>query len=156
MLTPETHRTNLGPAKSAGALPVQKTMNEATIPTRNHPDDAGLDLYAAESTTLLPAQPLLVSTGIAAALPTQTVGLILDRSSMAKRGIKTMGGVIDAGYRGEIKVILMNQTNAPLAIQAGDKIAQLVILPIVTPAPLETDELDKTSRGIQGFGSSGR
>ncbi len=129
---------------------------EATLPTRAHPDDAGLDLYSLEDIILMPAQGRVVKTGIAIALPPKHVGLVADRSSLAKRGIKTAGGVIDAGYRGEIHIVLWNISQDPVQLKRGERIAQLLILPMATPAVLEVETLDETLRGTRGFGSSGK
>jgi dUTP pyrophosphatase len=128
----------------------------ATLPTRAHPDDAGLDLYALEDTALAPGQGSLVKTGVAIALPAGHVGLVADRSSLARRGLKTAGGVIDAGYRGELGVVLWNISGQPQALKAGERVAQLLVVPIATPAVFETPALDETSRGANGFGSTGR
>ncbi|MBI3504992.1 MAG: dUTP diphosphatase [Proteobacteria bacterium] len=138
------------------SLPVRKLDPRATLPTRAHPDDAGLDLYALEDMSIGPRAGALGRTGIALSLPAAHVGLVADRSSMAKRGLKTAGGIIDAGYRGEIGVVLWNLTDAPQTIAAGERFAQLLILPVATPAPTETKELTETSRGAGGFGSTGR
>jgi dUTP pyrophosphatase len=136
-------------------LPVKRMSPEARLPTRAHEGDAGLDLYNLEDLLLEPGQGRTVRTGIAIALPPGYVGLVADRSSLAKRGLKSAGGVIDAGYRGEIHIVLWNISTAPIALKPGERIAQLLILPVATPAPVEHPELDETSRGSKGFGSSG-
>ena len=134
-----------------------KRLNEnATLPTYSHPGDAGMDLYSAQYVTLQPGETVKVVTGIATAIPSGFVGLVWDRSSMGSKGIKRMGGVIDAGYRGEILVALLNTTQAPYEIKAGDKIAQMLIQPVESPALVEVSDLDDTSRGEGGFGSTGR
>jgi dUTP pyrophosphatase len=98
----------------------------------------------------------MVSTGICIALQPGTVGLIQDRSSMAKKGIKTAGGVIDAGYRGEIKVILWNLSEEPITIEKGNKVAQILVLPVFLPVIQEVPTIEQTTtRGIHGFGSTG-
>ncbi len=137
-------------------IQIQKVSPEATLPTRAHADDAGLDLYSLEDVLLEPQQGKVSRTGIALALPKGHVGLIADRSSLAKRGVKTAGGVIDAGYRGEIHIVLWNISNGPIQLKRGERIAQLMILPVATPAVLEVDTLDETARGLKGFGSSGK
>lgn len=141
---------------NANRMFVKKVTPEAMLPTRAHPDDAGLDLYALESQTLAPGQGLVARTGIAFSLPPGTVGLVADRSSMAKRGFKTAGGVIDAGYRGEVHIILRNVTNETIGFERGERIAQLMILPVLTPAVVEAETLDETARGTKGFGSTGK
>jgi dUTP pyrophosphatase len=137
-------------------LSVKKLHPEATLPTRAHPDDAGLDLYALEDGLLPAGGGIVARTGIAIALPEKTVGLVADRSSMAKRGVKTAGGVIDAGYRGEIQIVLRNITNEEIRFARGERIAQLLILPCLTPAVFEAEDLGETGRGAKGFGSTGR
>ncbi|NNN04683.1 MAG: dUTP diphosphatase [Elusimicrobia bacterium] len=128
----------------------------AVLPTRAHPDDAGLDLYGLEDATLDPGAGALLRTGVAVAVPAGHVGLVCDRSSLARRGLKTAGGVIDAGYRGELGVLVWNLSREPQSVKRGERIAQLLILPIAVPAPVETDALDATARGVGGFGSTGR
>ena len=138
-------------------LAVLKVSPHATLPTRAHPDDAGLDLYGLEDVTLLPGQGKVTRTGIAIALPQGCVGLVADRSSMAKKGVKTAGGVIDAGYRGEIHIVLWNISTETVHLKSGERIAQLLILPVATPAVHEVKEFDhETQRGAKGFGSSGK
>lgn len=141
---------------TADQLFVKKMIPDAILPTRAHADDAGLDLYAFENGVIPPGGGLLARTGIALALPAGTVGLVADRSSMAKRGVKTSGGVIDAGYRGEIHIILRNVTTEEVRFERGERIAQLLILPCLTPAVVEAMDLDETHRGTKGFGSSGK
>jgi dUTP pyrophosphatase len=141
---------------NADRLFVKKIAPDAVLPTRTHADDAGLDLYAFENGVIAPGSGLLARTGVAIALPAGTVGLVADRSSMAKRGVKTSGGVIDAGYRGEIHIILRNVTTDEVRFERGERIAQLLILPCLTPAVVEATDLDETHRGTKGFGSSGR
>lgn len=135
---------------------VKRLSPEAVLPTRAHADDAGLDLYGLEDAIIAPSQGKLLRTGIAVQLPKGFFALVADRSSQAKRGIKTAGGVIDSGYRGEIHVVLWNISGAELRIQKGDRIAQLLILPVTTPTITEVTDLDDTARGAKGFGSSGR
>lgn len=133
-----------------------KLSPQAVLPTRAHPDDAGLDLYALEPVTLGPGQGETVGTGIAVALPAGHVGLVADRSSLAKRGLKTAGGVIDAGYRGELKVLLWNLSGQPQTLARGERVGQLLILPMAAPSVREAESLDQTARGANGFGSTGQ
>jgi dUTP pyrophosphatase len=137
-------------------LQVKKVVENAILPTRAHPDDAGLDLYALEAGVIPPGGGISARTGIAFALPPKSVGMVADRSSLAKKGFKAAGGIIDAGYRGEVQVILRNLTSEPLSFDRGERIAQLLILPIYTPAVEEVSDLDATARGTSGFGSTGR
>lgn len=135
---------------------MRRLAPDAILPTRAHPDDAGLDLYSLEDVSLEPGQGTLVKTGIAAAVPQGHVGLICDRSSLAKRGLKTAGGVIDAGYRGELGILLWNISGQTQALKKGERLAQLLIVPVATPAVQEVSTLDETVRGAGGFGSTGR
>ncbi|MBI2668980.1 dUTP diphosphatase [Candidatus Woesearchaeota archaeon] len=137
-------------------IKIKKLSAFATIPAYVHPHDAGMDLYAAETVTIESGERNLISTGIAMAIPSGFVGLIWDKSGIAaKFGIKTMGGVVDAGYRGEIKVIMHNLSGSAFTIEKGMKIAQMLIQPVAQEEIVEVDELDDTSRGEGGFGSTG-
>ena len=138
------------------SISAKRMHPEATLPTRAHPDDAGMDLYALEDAHLPPFEGKLVRTGIAFAIAQGFVGMIADRSSMAKKGVKTAGGIIDAGYRGEVMVVLRNITAQEIVLKRGERIAQMLILPIATPAVVEAQELDSTARGAGGFGSTGK
>jgi dUTP pyrophosphatase len=137
-------------------LPLKRLDTAAVLPTRAHADDAGLDLYGLEDVAFAPGNGGVVRTGVAVAVPAGHVGLVCDRSSMARRGLKTGGGVIDAGYRGEIGVVLWNISSEPQTVKKGERIAQMLVIPISTPAPVETDDLGATARGVGGFGSTGR
>lgn len=137
-------------------IEVKKLTPDSILPTRAHPSDAGLDLYCSEDVILSPNEGRLAKTGIALAIPEGFVGMVADRSSLAKKGVKTAGGIIDAGYRGEIMVVVWNISKQEIRINRGERIAQLLIVSIRTPAPMEVKELNDTSRGSQGFGSSGQ
>ena len=137
-------------------LAATKLDAKATLPTRAHADDAGLDLYALEDMELSPGQGGLARTGIAVAVPAGHAGLVCDRSSLARRGLKTAGGVIDAGYRGELGVVLWNISSSVQTLKAGERVAQLLIVPVATPAVREVSNLDATARGANGFGSTGK
>jgi len=135
-------------------MKVKKALESATLPVRAHETDAGLDLYAIEDTTIKPLEVSKIRTGIAIELPKETVGLILDRSSMGAKNIKVMGGVIDEGYRGEIIVCLSNLNPYNYSIKSGEKIAQLLVIPIITASIEEVKELSTTQRNDKGFGST--
>lgn len=137
------------------SLNILRFAPEAKVPTRTHPDDAGLDLYGLEDVLLLPGEGKMCRTGIGIALPQGFMGMVADRSSMGKRGVKTAGGIIDSGYRGEVHVILWNVSREEVRLRSGERIAQLLVLPIVHPEPVEVTEFDSTPRGAKGFGSSG-
>jgi len=136
-------------------IPVKKLTPEAKLPTRAHSDDAGFDLYANDNYTLYEQEIVAVGTGIAAAIPSGYAGLIWDKSGLASQGLKTAGGVIDSTYRGEIKVVVINLSGDILHIAQGQKIAQILIQKIETPAVQTVGALDITQRDDRGFGSSG-
>ncbi len=141
------------------ALQVQRLRPDARLPTRAYPGDAGLDLYAVESASLAPGERISVGTGIAIAIANGQAGLVLPRSGLAaKHGIALVNapGLIDAGYRGEVRVLLLNTDRLEdFFIEPGDRIAQLVLVDINTDAVEEVDSLDESERGSGGFGSSG-
>ena len=129
------------------------------MPQRTHADDAGLDLASAEELVIPPGGRALVDTGLAIALPPGTVGMVCPRSGLAARhGVTVLNGpgIVDAGYRGPVKVALHNtDPSEPFALQVGDRIAQLVVVPFLAPALQEVEDLDETERAAGGFGSSG-
>ena len=139
-------------------LPVLRIDPDLPLPAYARPDDAGLDLHAAETVTLKPGDRMLVATGIAMALPPGFAGFVLPRSGLALRhGVTLLNtpGLIDAGYRGEIKVLLVNHGAAAVTLQRGDRVAQLVVQRIehVVAAPVAV--LPHSPRGAGGFGSTG-
>ena len=139
-------------------LPVRFTRPGADLPTRAHPTDAGLDLYAAETVHVIPNQVTLVPTGVAVAIPAGHVGLLVARSSLAVKKSMTLAngvGVIDPDYRGEIKVPIVPLDGCHNLIQAGTRIAQLVILPIALPRIDVVADLPESPRGNGAFGSTG-
>lgn len=144
---------------SIGKIPVLRLDEGLPLPQRAHEGDAGVDLYSAEDLVLEPGQRQLVGTGIAMALPLGTVGLIHPRSGLAARvglSIVNSPGTVDAGYRGELKVCLINlDRSIPIAISRGDRIAQLVIQRVELSEFVEVTALDETERGTGGYGSSG-
>jgi dUTP pyrophosphatase len=144
---------------SLDALRVRRLDPRATLPTRAYPGDAGLDLYALEDGTLDPGARASIRTGVAVEIPDGYAGLVLPRSGIAARsGISLVNapGLIDAGYRGELQVLLLNTDRAtPFCIVAGDRIAQLVLVRVQAPPVVEVDTLSDSERGAGGFGSSG-
>ena len=139
-------------------LPVKRLTETAKLPDKANLFDAGLDLYSDEKevVTLAPGERKLFSTGISVAIPKGFVGLIWPRSGHAvKKGLDTMAGVIDAPYRGEVKVLLVNHSDEHQVYSPGDKIAQILIQRIDDFTPVAYNDLDETSRGENGFGSSG-
>jgi dUTP pyrophosphatase len=132
----------------------------ARLPTRAHEGDAGLDLYASEAAHLGPGERWSVGTGIAVEIPDGHAGLVLPRSGLAREhgiSLDNSPGLIDSGYRGEVRVLLLNTDPAEVfRVEPGDRIAQLLIVPIALPAPVEAEALAESARGEGGFGSSGR
>lgn len=128
----------------------------AFMPTRAHSTDAGLDLYARETQIVCAKESAVFDTGVHIELPEGTVGMLKSKSGLnVKYGI-TSEGVIDEGFTGSIVAKLFNHSGRDYKVNAGDKITQLVIMPIITPELELVDELEKTDRGDNGFGSSGR
>lgn len=137
-------------------LYIKKIRPSAIIPDYANQHDAGMDLYAAESTTIMPGEHSLIPSGIAMSIPEGYVGLIWDKSGLAvKHKLVTIAGVIDSGYRGEIQVALMNTGSEPYDVEAGKKIAQLLVQPVLLPKIVEVDDLPTSQRGANGFGSTG-
>jgi dUTP pyrophosphatase len=136
-----------------------RLVDGARPPARAHDGDAGLDLYAAEAVEIGPGERASVGTGVAVAIPEGHAGLVVPRSGLAARsGISLVNapGLIDSGYRGELRVLLLNtDRDQPFSLEPGDRIAQLVIVAVAAAEPVEA-ELDETVRGAGGFGSTGR
>jgi dUTP pyrophosphatase len=138
-------------------LPIQRLRPEAVVPARAYAGDAGLDLAACERLVLAPGERAMVGTGLAIAIPDGHAGFVQPRSGLAaKHGITIVNtpGLVDSGYRGELKIILLNTGREPFAVEPGMRIAQLVVLPIPDVAPREVAELPESERGARGFGSS--
>lgn len=140
-------------------LRVRRLDPAARLPTRAYDGDAGLDLHALEAAELGPGERRSIRTGLAVEIPPGQAGLVLPRSGLAARhGIALVNapGLIDAGYRGELEVLLLNtDRTASFAVAAGDRVAQLVLVRVETPAVIEANELALSERGAGGFGSSG-
>ena len=137
-------------------LRVQILRNGARAPQRQSSGSAGYDLYACESNSVPPGGWALVDTGIAVAVPRGTYGRVAPRSSLAVRGVQVGAGVVDADYRGTVKVLLFNHGSTAMEVRDGDRIAQLVLERVRTPEVTVVDSLDGTDRGSGGFGSTGR
>jgi dUTP pyrophosphatase len=140
---------------------VKKLHPNAKLPTYGSACAAGADLYACldEPVTIAPGQTYWVSTGIALEVPAGFAGLVFARSSLgAKRGLAPANkvGVVDSDYRGEVRVVLFNHSQEPQTIEPGERVAQFVITPVVTPVYVEAEELQDTDRGTGGFGSTGK
>jgi dUTP pyrophosphatase len=136
-------------------LRVKRVHPEAKLPVYGHPGDAGLDLFSVTDRDLAPGEVFAVPTGIQISVPAGHVGLVWDKSGISLKGVHRLAGVIDAGYRGEVQVVLINLGASPFALRRGMKIAQLLVQPVAAVEVVEADSLDGTSRGQGGFGSTG-
>ena len=137
-------------------LKIKKLKSDAKLPKYAHPGDVGLDLYAMETVTIPAGGQYRLWHGFALEFPTGHAAIVKDKSSISKAGLHTMGGVFDAGYRGEYNTHLVNFSDTPYIIEAGDKVSQLVIFPVTIADIEETDTLSDSERGEGGFGSTGK
>jgi dUTP pyrophosphatase len=158
---PATPKATATPASlSRVELRVTRLRDDARVPTRAHEGDAGLDLYAVEPATLEPGERATVATGVAVEIPEGHAGLVLPRSGLAARhGIALVNapGLIDSGYRGELRILLLNtDRERAFEIAPGDRIAQLLLTPVASAEVVEHAELEASLRGDGGFGSTGR
>ena len=139
-------------------VPVQRLRDDAVLPAPAYAGDAGLDLSACERVELGPGERATVGTGLAVAIPEGYAGFVQPRSGLAARhGISIVNapGLVDSGYRGELRVVLLNTDRAaPFLVEPGMRIAQLVVMPVTAAELLEVDELPESERGVRGFGSS--
>jgi dUTP pyrophosphatase len=141
-------------------LPIRRLRDDAIVPARAYDGDAGLDLAACERVVLAPGERATVGTGLAIAIPEGHAGFVQPRSGLAaKSGITIVNtpGLVDSGYRGELKVILLNtDEREAFDVEPGMRIAQLVVMPVPLVDPVEVDELPESERGVRGFGSSSK
>jgi dUTP pyrophosphatase len=137
-------------------LKVKKAQKDAKIPRYGHKGDAGLDLFSSVDVIVEKGKLQAIPTGIKVAIPDGYAGLIWDKSGTSLKGVHRLAGVIDSGYRGEVKVVMINLGDRPFVIDRGMKIAQMLVQPIVTVHVVEAEDLDDTSRGEGGFGSTGK
>ncbi|HVA31717.1 MAG TPA: dUTP diphosphatase [Gaiellaceae bacterium] len=139
-------------------LPIRRLRDDAVVPSRAYAGDAGLDLAACERIELRPGERAAVGTGLAVAIPEGYAGFVQPRSGLAARhGITIVNtpGLVDSGYRGELKVVLLNtDAHESFLVEPGMRIAQLVVLPVPGVDPVEVEELPASERGVRGFGSS--
>lgn len=158
-MTNLTNHANESATAGIGPIPIKRLDPDLPLPERAHRGDAGVDLHCAEDLVIAPGERTLVKTGIALALPLGTVGLIHPRSGLAaKHGLTIVNapGTVDADYRGELMVCLLNtDKDTPFEITRGMRIAQLVVQRVELPDFVEVDELDETVRGAGGYGSTG-
>ncbi len=139
------------------SLQIQRLDPEVPLPSYGHDDDAACDLYARDEVTIQPGERVQVPTGLAMAIPEGYAGFVWDKSGLShKHGLKTVGGVIDAGYRGEVQVGVVNLSDTPYTYEKHHKVAQLVVQRIEHVSIEEVDSLDDTKRGVAGFGSTGK
>ncbi len=143
------------------SIRVKKLRKKAILPTYGSAEAAGADLYACldETVVIAPGETAWIPTGLALEVPKGCAGLVYARSSLgAKRGLAPANkvGVIDSDYRGEIRVVLLNHSKQTQQIEHGERVAQFLITPVLTPAYEEVDELTDTDRGAGGFGSTGK
>jgi len=136
-------------------LKVKRIHPEARLPVYGHAGDAGLDLFSVVDRDIAPGEVFAVPTGIQIAVPPGHAGLVWDKSGVSLQGVHRLAGVVDAGYRGEVKVVLINLGAAAFAVRKGMKIAQLLVQPVAAVEVAEADSLDDTPRGQGGFGSTG-
>lgn len=138
---------------------IEVLITAETIPTYSHPGDAGADLSSSEEVVLQPGERATVATGVSIALPAGYVAFVVPRSGLAsKHGITVVNspGTVDAGYRGELKVTLLNtDLREPFTISKGDRIAQMIVMPVVQARFIPVDKLPASERGESGFGSTG-
>lgn len=139
-------------------VPIQRLREDAVVPERAYAGDAGLDLAACERVELAPGERALVGTGLAVAIPEGYAGFVQPRSGLAaSHGLTIVNspGLVDSGYRGELRVVLLNtDATDPFVVEPGTRIAQLVVLPLPELELLEVEELPVSERGVRGFGSS--
>ncbi len=137
-------------------LKVKRIHEDAKLPLYQHKGDAGLDIFSSIDCVLEKREVKPISSGIKVAIPEGYVGLIWDKSGISLKGVHRLAGVVDSGYRGEVKVVMVNLGDEPFVIEKGMKIAQLLIQPINEVEVVEVEELEETSRGEEGFGSTGK
>lgn len=137
-------------------IKIKKLKEGAKLPKYHHPGDVGMDMYAMETVTIKPMEHYRFFHGFALEFPEGNAGIVMDKSSISKAGLIHMGGVFDAGYRGEYNTHLVNLGSEPYTVEEGDKVSQLVIVPVVIGELEETDNLSESARGEGAFGSTGR
>ncbi len=137
-------------------IKIKKLKENAKLPKYHHPGDVGMDMYAMETVTIEPMGHHRFWHGFALEFPEGYAATIRDKSSISKAGLKTMGGVFDAGYRGEYNTHLVNLGSESYTIEEGDKVSQVIVFPVAIAELEETDELSESARGEGGFGSTGK
>lgn len=137
-------------------IKVKKLKENAKLPKYAHPGDVGMDMYAMETVTINPGEHCRLFHGFAMEFPEGYMAKVFDKSSISKAGLHTLGGVFDAGYRGEYNTHLVNLGSEPYTVEEGDKVSQLVLVPVSIAEIEETDTLSESDRGMGAFGSTGK
>lgn len=137
-------------------IKIKRLKEDAKLPTYAHPGDVGMDVYAMEMVTIPPMGHHRFYHGFAMEFPEGYGAIVMDKGSISKAGLATMGGVFDAGFRGEYNTHLVNLSNESYTVEVGDKVAQIVILPVHIGELEEVTELSDSARGIGAFGSTGK
>ena len=137
-------------------IKIKKLKENAKLPKYHHLGDVGMDVYAMDTYTLVPGEHKFFYHGFAMEFPVGYTAMVVDKSGISKSGLHTMGGVFDAGYRGEYNTHLVNLSDKPYTVEEGDKVAQIVIVPVIIAELEETDSLSESDRGMGAFGSTGR
>ncbi len=137
-------------------IKIKRLKENAKLPKYHHPGDVGMDVYSMETVTILPMEHHRFYHGFAMEFPIGYAAIIKDKSSTSNAGLHTMGGVFDAGFRGEYNTHIVNLSDKPYTVEEGDKIAQIVIYPVEIADLVETDSLSESARGEGSFGSTGR
>lgn len=137
-------------------IKIKKLKENAKLPRYIHPGDVGMDLFSMEKVVINPGERHFFYHGFAMEFPEGYAAIVKDKSSISKAGLTQMGGVFDAGFRGEYNTLLVNLSSEPYTVEEGDKVSQIVILPVVIAEIEETDTLSDSSRGTGAFGSTGK
>ncbi len=137
-------------------IKIKKLKENAKLPKYHHPGDVGMDMYAMETKTMQPGEHYRFWHGFALEFPEGYGAFVMDKSSISKIGLHQIGGIFDAGYRGEYNTLLVNLSDKPYTFEEGDKVSQLVIMPVVIGELEEVDELSESARGEGMFGSTGK
>ncbi len=137
-------------------IKIKKLKDGAKLPKYAHSGDVGMDMFAMETVTIKPGEHYRLWHGFAMEFPEGYMAKVFDKSSISKAGLHTLGGVFDAGYRGEYNTHLVNLSSEPYTVEVGDKVSQIVIVPVAIAEIEETDTLSESARGEGGFGSTGR
>ncbi len=134
---------------------IKKLGSDTKSPSYAHEGDAGADLYSAEDKKIEAGEISKVRIGLSIAIPDGFVGIVMDKSGIALKGIHSIAGVVDSSFRGELEIVLANLGKSAFEIKKGQKVCQMVIMPVATAKITEAEKLSETKRGKKGFGSTG-